>query len=95
MNVGPGAYTAPVLECACQTAPELCPECRESRWMQLKGVAARRGELWGYRLRATTIFPPRMRAVIEREADRLVTDLARDPVLRARLAAEVLRFALR
>jgi hypothetical protein len=64
--------------------------CLESRWMQLRGVAARRGELWGAQM--TVAWPDATMRVL---ALQRVEDLSRDVRLRERLATECEAWAKR
>lgn len=62
--------------------------CLDNRFMQLRGVAARRGEIWGAQM--TVHWPDEtMRALAEAR----VADLTRDRRLLAKLAAEAVTWA--
>lgn len=78
-----------MIECDCRATPALCDRCLQDAWMQLRGVAACRGERWGAQLARAGAAP------LELEATRRVADIARDARLRVRLAAEALRWARR
>lgn len=81
----------------CCPPANLCPLHLQAMFMQLKGVAALRGELWAEsvaaKMPALTSWPEteKMRSI----AARKVEDLASDLELRRRLADELVRWAER
>ena len=74
----------------------LCDRCVEDRFLQLKGVAARRGERWADVAAARGAHKVAGPLPLEPEtAARLVEDITRDPRLRDRLRAELVAWAER
>lgn len=76
-----------MVDCECRRGPALCERCVDDGFAQLKGVAACRGERWAAEL-------ARMRKLPTLDwARRRIADVALDPGLRDRLAAELMRWA--
>jgi hypothetical protein len=78
--------------CSC-SRDALCDQCVDDGFAQLRGVAACRGEYWAAHLPASS--RPWNAAKAIAIARLKVADLARDPRLLERLAAELVRWAQR
>ena len=88
------------MTCTCRSAAELCGLCREGLFAQLRGTAARRGELWADDVgRRRPMLRARPWPSHEGRAAELaiakVADMTRDPELREQLAREVTAWAAR
>lgn len=84
------------MDCGC-AQDGLCNGCLEALWMQLKGVAACRGDTWCNQLSQARREPwvpwPSNSARVRAVAMTWVDDLTRDVRLREKLAAEIERCA--
>ena len=84
------------MRCECRQTTELCGPCRGDLFLQLRGVAACRGERWADRVAASTeirdpwpAFEGKARGI----AIRWVADLTQDLELRELLATELAKWA--
>jgi hypothetical protein len=87
----------PPFGCPCKRTDELCEQCRDETYAQLRGVAAARGIFWCESLMRvmslTREWPATATARMIAIAERRVADLTRDVQLRTMLAAEFLAAA--